>query len=276
MAKKQTHPARELFDYIKGNVSEHTRLVIEEHLADCRDCSAIANLVFAIRKSEISNLKSQISQGHPEVSELAAFFYGQASRQNRPATAAHIALCRSCADQIAEYARAERAAAHHGPGRASESGVPAAAWKMIRDWEESSFAVTKAESRQSDQDMMARLTAILKLKKDELREQARQAEDLTAKEDRVSVIIVDRMARFIGVEIFERVTNPEGGSFLKHATKSERFDNKPFHALLDFGEESVVVVTDTIRRDSVRLQHVTRPNTSLQQADYFIIEGEDT
>lgn len=276
MANRQSHPARDLFDYVKGDTNEQVSRTIESHLADCNDCSTIAQVVRSIRKSEISNLKSQTSEAHPEVSELASFFYGGSTRAKRAATAAHVAVCRSCADQIAEYARAEHAAcAPAEASKTSEAGIPAAAWEMIRNWEESSFAATKAESRQSDQDMLARLTGILSRRKDDLRKQAREAEVFSEKEDCVSVIIVDQTARFLGVEMFEKIKNAEGGSLFKHVEKSDRFDKKPFHALLDFGEESVVVVTDTIHRDCVRLQKITRPNTKLQRADYFIIEGED-
>jgi hypothetical protein len=276
MANRQSHPARDLFDYVKGDTNDQVSRTIEAHLADCNDCSTIAQVVGAIRKSEISDLKSQTSEPHPEVSELASFFYGGSTRAKKAATAAHVAVCRSCADQIAEYARAEHAACTLEASKSAEAGILDAAWEMIRNWEESSFAATKTESRQSDQDMIARLTGILSKKKDDLRKQAREADVFTEKEDCVSVIIVDQTARFLGVEIFEKIKNTEGGSLFKHVEKSDRFDNKPFHALLDFGEESVVVVTDTIRRDCVRLQKVTRPNTKLQRADYFIIEGADT
>lgn len=275
MANRQSHPARDLFDYVKGNTSEQMSRRIENHLADCADCSKVAKAVQAIRKSEISNLKSQPSESHPEVSELAAFFYGGATRAKKAATAAHVALCRNCADQIAEYARAEKAANSLEANKTSEAGVPAAAWDLIRDWEESSFAATKTEGRKSDHDMIARLTGTLSLKKDDLRKEAREADIFTEKEDCVSVIIVDQTARFLGVEIFEKIKGSEGESLFKHAEKSERFDKKPFHALLDFGEESLVVITDTIRRDSVRLQKITRPNTKLQRVDYFIIESGD-
>jgi hypothetical protein len=210
------------------------------------------------------------------VSELASFFYSKSPRAADRATAAHVAQCRSCAKEIAEYARAERAASEYDPAVAAEGEVPAAAWAMIREWEESSFAKPKPPGEAIGQEMLDRLFNLLSEQKDWLRDVRQNMTAQGPGEDEtprlVPVIVVDRAGQLRGVEVFERVSDAEGKSVLKHAEKSDRFDKKPLHALLDFGEKDRVVVTDHINRDTVSLRQASRPDAKLRRADYFIIE----
>ena len=153
MVKKPAHPDIQLFEYLNGALDENAVQSIEAHLSGCEDCASAAAMIRALKeeasesnlKSQISNLKSQISEEHPDISELASFFY--ASRPSRNTNvAAHVALCGSCAEAIAEYARAERAAVAYNPMNAAAGAVPAKAWEMIRDWEDSSFEKLKPAS----------------------------------------------------------------------------------------------------------------------------------
>lgn len=290
MARKSAHPDRQLFDFLSGTLDEKTAQMIREHLANCVDCASVADLAHALKEKgrdwQISTPESQRSQPHPAVSELASFFYDKSPRARNSATAAHVALCRSCADELALYAQSERAASLYDSSQAEVGEVPARAWEMILDWEESSFARPKPESDAASSEQLAKLSQMLSERKDDLRGRAREAlgrgviltGKLTRSEadanrpDLVPVIVVDRTGQFRGVEMFEKATGERGASILKHAEKSSRFDNKQFQALLDFGEKSFVVVSDLIRRDTIRLQHVARPNAELRRADYFIIE----
>ena len=208
---------------------------------------------------------------------LSGSFYGRARADNR-ATAAHVAICRGCAGDLAEYARAERAASSYSPARDSSSEIPAAAWEMIREWEESGLRKPKSLTRAASHEDFANLAELLSSRKDELREMAREQIERDAEKafpdklELVPVIIVDREGQFRGVEMFQKANDPRGASVLKQIDKTNRFDKKPFQAFLDFGEKSYVVISDLVRRDTVRLQHVTHPDRTLRDADYFIIE----
>jgi hypothetical protein len=228
------------------------------------------------RPTQTSNPKTQISEEHLSVSELASFVYSKSPRTSNRAAAAHVAQCLSCAEEIAEYARAERAAREYNPAQVAGGEVPATAWEMIREWEESSFAKPKPATETLGHEMLAKLFNLLSEQKDWLRKARRSITGQAAGEDEtpniVPVIVVDRSGQFRGVEMFEKVTDAQGESVLKHAEKSERFDKKPVHALLDFGEKDPVVVTDRINHDTVRIQQASSPDAKLRRADYFIIE----
>lgn len=284
MVRKSAHPGMKLFDYLSGRLDERAGQSVERHLASCDDCAGVAALVRRLKAgSQIE--RSGPSDCHPDTSELAAFFYEKSPRARRAATAAHVALCQSCADDLALYARAEQAASRYDASQVKTGYVPDAAWELIRDWQESSFARPKPASEFSSSQALARLSEVLSRRKDELLNLASRAlkrgetgsETLSSEQDAeragpVPVIIVDRSAQFRGVEIFERSEGPHGTSILKYPEKSHRFDNKQFHALLDFGEQRFIVVSDFIKRDKVRLQRVTRPDGQLRRADYFIVE----
>ena len=278
VVKKSAHPDGQLFDYLSGALNTQSRLSIEEHLSECADCRAVADVVRALKAdaSLSKNLKSQISQDHLSVRELASLFYSKSPRARNRAAAAHIARCQSCAEEIAQYARAESAASRYNPAQADKGEVPAKVWEMIQEWEESSFAKPKPASLAISQEMLAKLFKLLGEQKDWLLKAQRTTTAQTSREGEtlnlVPVIVVDRSGQLRGVEMFERVSDTSGESVLKHVEKSERFDKKPVHALLDFGEESRVVISDRINHDTVRLQQASRPDAKLRRADYFIIE----
>ncbi|HST20051.1 MAG TPA: zf-HC2 domain-containing protein [Blastocatellia bacterium] len=268
MAKQSAHPDKQLFDYLNGSLDQNTSQMIEQHLASCAGCASVADLVRALKSevgesSQSSNIKSEIAQEHPDISAIASFFYANRSRARNSQVAAHIALCQSCATEIAEYARAESAASRYNT---IQGEMPAQAWEMIREWEESSFAKPKPASEAIGQELLAKLSNLLS----EQREQLAEAESENA--GMVPVIVVDREGEMRSVEMFKKIGGTRGQKILEHAEKSERFDNKPVHVLLDFGEENRVVVSERIRRDTVRLKQPARQESELRHADYFIIE----
>ncbi|HWP43482.1 MAG TPA: hypothetical protein VNO14_09630 [Blastocatellia bacterium] len=281
MGRKTAHPAVELFEYLSGRLNRQAGEAIEQHLAACGDCARLAGLVREL-KAGAQEARLEQSARHPDTGELAAFFYGKSPRARSAATAAHLALCRSCASELALHAQAEQAASRYDSSKVEAGRVPDSAWALIRDWQESNFARPKPAREWVSEQALAKLSQALSQQKDELRSLAKstlerdragsKAEEDPERAGPVPVIIVDRSARFRGVEIFERSEGPNGASILTYPEKSHRFDNKQFHALLDFGEQSFIVISDFIKRDKVRLQRVTRPDGQLRRADYFIVE----
>ncbi len=267
MAMTTQHPDEKLLDYIGGHLDEENRRAVEAHISACRDCAQTVNVVSHLRET-----KPQPSTAHPDVSQLAEFFYSKSPGDQ--STAAHVALCQSCADAISEYARAESAACRYEPSFVKKASVSDKAWQMIREWEESDYARPRPENRERSQTMLVKLAEVLSRSKEELEQLSHQVRISGGfkHEDTVSVIIVDKLARLRGVAIFEKTTTHEGESLLKPLEETGRFDNKPFHVLLDFGEDNLVMVSDVIRHDTIRLQRITRANTSLRRVNFFIVE----
>lgn len=276
VARKSAHPEK-LFEYLRGESDGPSSQVIDEHLSTCDDCRAIVALTRALKHGpERSGFSLEPAQTHPDVSEIASFFYGKSARPRGAATAAHVASCRSCAQELAEYASAERSAAEYSPSRSLAAEFPAAAWELIRDWEESSFAQQKTATYAVSQEMIAKLTQLLVQRREELEVSRREAvthpKSGSERAALVPVIVVDRSGSLRGVEMFERATDAMGADVLKYTGEPERFDRKPFHALLDFGDSNRVVVSDLILRDEIRLPRVERADTEPREADYFIVE----
>jgi hypothetical protein len=251
--------------------------MIEEHLSACDDCRAIVALTGTLKHSpERSGINLEGAESHPDVSEIASFFYGKPAKSRGAATAAHVASCQSCARELAEYASAQRAAAEYSPSRSLAAAFPSAAWELIRDWEESSFAQQKAATYTVSQEMVVRLTQLLVQRREELQVSRREAvthpESGSERAALVPVIVVDRSGSLRGVEMFERATDAMGADVLKYTGEPDRFDRKPFHALLDFGDSNRVVVSDLILRDEIRLPRVERKDCQPREADYFIVE----
>jgi anti-sigma factor ChrR (cupin superfamily) len=280
MARKSAHPDKKLFDYLNGAMSDEARQQVEQHLSECADCAAIADLVRALKREAadapattsetpepsagITHHASHDTLGdHPDVAALAAFFYNRSPRKRDERVAAHVAQCRHCAAEIALYAQAERAAAAYEPAAAEASAVPAAAWEMIREWEESAFARPKSASDAASHELLQKLTTAL-------REQRRLA-DLATNDDTVPVTVIDREGHVRGVEMFKQETDAQGANVLRHAEASEQFDAKPVHVLLDFGDEHHVILSERIERDTLRIKQPVRRTQPLR-ADYFIIE----
>ncbi len=316
MARKSTHPNRQLFDYLNGVLDNETGQAVERHLAICADCRTLADLVRAL-KSQAANpeLKAEGARGpstgelHPDTSELASLFYSKhRSERDEGATtlrktAAHVARCRSCAEEVALYAQAEHKAAHYDPSQKTRGHGDAetrgrdeliaasprrplsaswdrAAWEMIENWEDTIYARPKPEIKPLSEDMMRKLARLLEERKDQLIEitaRTLRKKSLSRRPDietgnLVPVIVVSESGEFRSLEMFEKLSGPQGHSLLKHTDESGRFDNKPFHALLDFGEEKLAVMSYLVRHDTVRLELKAGPNTILPRAGYFIVE----
>lgn len=273
MARKSAHPDRKLFDYLNGAISDDERQQVEQHLAQCADCAAVADLVRSLKDQAHENREPALRSSataedgaqdeHPEVAALASFFYNQSPRKRDQRVAAHVAQCRRCAAEMAMYAQAEGAAIAYEPAAAEACAVPAAAWEMIREWEESAFARPKPASEAAGHELLERLTTAL-------REQRRQADRATSA-GAVPVTVIDGKGRVRGVEMFKQETDGEGASILRHIDASEQFDAKPVHVLLDFGDEHQVILSETIERDTLRIKQPVRQTKPLR-ADYFIIE----
>ena len=276
MARKSAHVDKQLFDYLSGALGKGARETVEDHLLDCAECSSAVAVLRAV-KSEFQNTAFDVeAEAHPDVSALASFFYRDSKGQPTGATAAHVAACRSCACELAEYVKAERAAIEYDTSGVRPGEIPAAAWERIRDWEQSSFAKPKAAGYAISQDLIGNLTRLLAERKEQL--ELSQPDTLThpasgsERAGLVPVIVVDRSGGLRGVEMFEKATDAQGAEVLSYPGESDRFDKKPFHALLDFGDKNRVVVSDLILRDKIRLPRVERSDAELCGADYFIIE----
>ncbi|MFL6213243.1 MAG: zf-HC2 domain-containing protein [Blastocatellia bacterium] len=288
MARKSAHPSRQLFDYLNGALSDDARQQVERHLNECADCAATANLVRELKRAAVDSRASSTqssestntaalntedsslithhsslttSSEHPDVAALAAFFYGGSPRERDARVAAHVAQCSDCAAEIALYAQAEHAAASYEPA-VEAAAVPAAAWEMIREWEESDYARPKPASEAVNHELLARLTAALS---------QQRPQPGVSSGDAVPVTVIDREGRVRGVEMFKTVTDAEGASVLRHAEASEQFDARPVHVLLDYGDENRVILSERVERDTVRVKQPVRRTQPLR-ADYFIIE----
>ena len=246
--------------------------MIDEHVSSCGECGALMKVV----KDLADDVKSLAkASDHPDASELASLYYGSIPNSASSSTAAHVARCRDCASQLAEYARAERAANEYQPARAKSGEAPSRAWELIREWEESIFAVPKEAEYTLSREMIAKLARRLTESKEELEAKRGDLTHPVSGEERahlVPVMVVDRSGEVRGIEMFEKAADQRGGEVLSYVGASDRFDQKPFHALLDFGDQKRVVVTDLVVRDKIRLPRVDRADAELRGADYFIIE----
>jgi hypothetical protein len=273
MSKKQTHPDIELFDFLNVAVDQNEAKVIEAHLSTCEECASIASLVRAFKRSaseQTNEDKYHVSSpmgDHPDISTLASFYYARSNPADTASVRSHVAICGSCAEAISEYARAERAAAEYKLVKGAAREVPAQAWELIRDWEESSFGKLKPANEVLGQDLLDRLSGLLN--KAEIREE-RHA-DRSENAERVPVLIVSSSGEVRSLEYFDKTVDPTGASVLKHAEGSARFDNKPVHELFNLGDNRPFVISNVIRRDRVRLEPA-RPGAESRRTDYIIIE----
>jgi hypothetical protein len=264
------HSETELFEYLNNSLSEEHSSAIEKHLAACEECASVAALVRAL-KTEGSQANSQIMteriQNHPAINELASFFYSQEQSAEIPHVASHVARCSFCAEAIAQYASGQRAAEMYEPSNATPGEVPEDAWKMIDDWENSSFGNLKPANEVLGQELLDRLAGVLS-------ERAiREAEiaSRTSTTDRIPVLVVSSSGEVRGVEFFDHETDKTGARILRHSEGSERFDKRPIHVMFSFDEKQPLVVTTVMNRDTVRLEQ-SRSAGEAQRADYFIIE----
>lgn len=267
MARTPAHPDKQLFDYLNDALEASSARRVEQHLSSCSQCASAATLFRALKSTRLASPAGDLA--HPDASEIAALFYGRASI-GRPRTAAHLATCRSCAEELAEYSRAEAAASLYNSAEHALGEVPAASWEMISEWEESSFATPRQATEVIGQELLAKLFNLVGQRRDWLRD-ARRTTTIpagpAAHTDAVTVIVVDRSGEVRSVEIFLKETDASGADLLRHADKSERFDNKAVHVLRDAdGRQRVAsyrVQSDTIRFESAG---------SEEKTDYFIVE----
>ena len=266
MARKPAHPDRQLFDYLSGALAAEPARRVEHHITGCSQCARTAGLFRTLKSTRQVSTAADLA--HPDASEIAALFYGKSSSA-RPQTAAHVATCRSCAEELSEYARAEAAASLYNPAAGASGEVPAASWEMIREWEESSFATPRPATEVIGQELLAKLFDLLDERRDWLRDAHRTATNpaRTANTEGVSVIVVDQSGQVRSVEIFERATDASGADVLRHADKSERFDNKQVHVLHDAGGRKRVV-SYRVQSDTIQFEEAS----SDERTDYFIIE----
>lgn len=271
MARKAAHPEKQLFDYLSGRLEAASAREVEEHLAACSECSRIFGLISALKSArpfEGPHTREARSE-HPNPSDVAGFFYGKPA-SDRAETAAHVATCQSCAEEISEYARADAAAAAYKPAEHFQGKVPTAAWEMIREWEESSFAKPKPAAEMIGQELIEKLFGLLSKRQDWLRDARRSTTDSQEGKsslDGIPVIVVDRSGQLRSVEIFERVTDASGADVLRHVEQSERFDDKTVHVLHETGGRQRVA-SYRVRSDSIRLEEASAE----EMGDYFIIE----
>jgi hypothetical protein len=255
--KKSPHPDRKLFEYAAGILEQGTVAKIEDHLSECPECKLFSQSLLAIR-----SWSRRSADSHPSVGELASFFHAS-SKARRSPVAAHLATCSSCAEEVAQYATGESAAARYQVSAKAAGEVPAAAWDLIRDWEDSAFAQPKDESQIASGELLSRLTELLRSQ----HERPTTKEHPDAESGLEAVTVIDRSGTFRAVELFQRVA---GG--LRHTKESDRYDNKPVHALLDFGGGELIVLSDKVRGDRIELRQEAYKDKDLLRADYFIVE----
>lgn len=261
MAKKSEHPDSKLFDYLNGKTEEAETGLIDEHLSACDECASAAAVVRAM-KNEASESETPSSQ-HPDVSELASFFYGTLESVSSR-VAGHIASCSSCAEEIAQYAAGERAASEYQVANGTRAEISAKAWEMISEWEESSFAKLKPARDVINQELLERLPRILKAERS-------HAASGTGDAQRVPVLVISGSGEVNSVEYFEESIDRSGARVLKHTEGSARFDQRVVHAVFDAGGKDPVVISELIQSDTLRFEQAERFE-ELRRAHFFIIE----
>lgn len=288
MVKKSAHPDIELFDYLNGAAEAETAKAIEEHLSLCQECTSLATLIRKLKEAAgseptggSSSLDTQpaphVSREHPDTNELASFFYASSRPADSSRVASHVALCSSCTEAIAQYARADHIASEYEPAKALPEEAPAKAWELIRDWENTSFAQLKPASDVLSQDLLSRLAGILNEQSQGWSEPGQtvsRSHDFHRAEDaeRVPALLVSESGEVQSVEFFERVADPTGATVLRHSEGSLRFDNRLVHALLDFGEKEPLVISELVKSDTLRLEPASREEEKLRRVDCLIVE----
>jgi hypothetical protein len=265
------HPETELFDYLNHSLAEEQLSAIETHLSSCEECASLAALIRALKAQQSrTDMQTQMEseRNHPAINELASFFYSQEETADRVHLTSHIALCTSCAEAIAQYARGEKAAETYESSAMSTGVISAEAWKLIDDWENSSFGDLKPANEVLDQALLDRLSQLFN---ERINQETLENSSRTITADRVPVLVVSSLGEVRSIEFFEIETDHTGASVLRHSEGSARFDNKPIHVLFALDENEPRVVSAIMHRDTVRLEQA-RPEGDARRADYFIIE----
>lgn len=292
MAGRSSHPESELVGYLNGTLAAGSAHTVEQHLAGCSDCSSFATVLRTLRqerklsasRSSASTLSSEsLPRGtqlpdepflHPDVSELASFFYGKSPEQRRALVAGHVAVCTECTEALSIYARAEHAATAFEPSKVKRDAFPQKAWELIRDWEDSSFARPRAPGEELDGRTLERLISLLHEQSDHIRAVVRNA--LTQSRgtvfalELVPVALVTHGGDLLGVELFEKIPDSPGTELLEHADRSERLNRKKLHAVVDYGAGGYTVVSQQIERYGARLRYAA--SSRVVRTDYFVFE----
>lgn len=263
MAKKSEHPDSKLFDYLNGKTEEAETGLIAEHLSTCEECASAAAVVRAIKNEASESEATERSGQHPDVSELTSFFYSTQEGVSSQ-VAGHIASCSSCAEEIAQYSAGESAASEYQVANRARGEMPAKAWELISEWEESSFAKLKPAGDVINRELLERLPRILKAERS-------HAVSGTGDAQRVPVLVISRSGEVNSVEYFEESIDPSGARVLKHAEGSARFDQRVVHAVYDAGGNEPVVISDLIQSDTLRFEQAEQFE-ELRRANFFIIE----
>jgi Putative zinc-finger len=270
MAMKSMHPETELFEYLNHSLPEEQSSAVESHLSTCDECASVVALVRALKSTRSlsdQQIESSSAQNHPPINELASFFYSPQESANLAHVARHIALCSLCAEAVAQYAHGEQASEMYKSTFATASEISAAAWRMIDDWENSSFGTLKPAKEVLNQELLNRLTQLFRERVEETTGSSSDAK--TAQ--RVPVLVISSSGEVRSVEFFDRATDHTGASILRHSEGSARFDNRPIHVLFAFDERDPQVASTVMKRDTIRLDQ-TRAEAESRRANYFIIE----
>ncbi|HSB08377.1 MAG TPA: hypothetical protein VLM38_02615 [Blastocatellia bacterium] len=272
MSKQSAHPDSKFLDYLSGKTEGTETRLIEEHLSSCDECASAAALVRAI-KNTVSDPGFAPSHEHPDASELASFFYASSPQEVSSPVAKHVAHCVSCAEAMAQYAAAECAASERSAASARSGGVPAKAWEMIREWEESSFAELKPASEVLSGEFLEELSRALRSRERE-RPELNHSVSESRTGERIPVLVVNQSGELHGVEYFEQEIDSTGARVLRHTEGSVRFDNRLVHVLLDVGENEPVLVSELIESDTLRLERASNLE-GLRRVDYFIVDESE-
>jgi hypothetical protein len=218
-------------------------------------------------KAQADTLNAETSAtAHPDTDELAAFFYG---KSHKPTTAAHLAACQNCAEEITLYRQSEQAATDFKPNQKTAGKIPAKAWQMIRDWQDNSFARPKPHSETVSAEMLTKFSRLIASRKEFKPERKAVSK---AAPNQVPVIVLNREGDFRGIEMFEKSESKSGEVTLKHLDQSGRFDKKELHALLSQDSKKYDVESFTIERNKVRVGKMVTRESVRFRAKYFIIE----
>jgi len=293
------HPDKELFDHLNGRLEPQQVRAVEDHLSACADCSSIAAVVQLLKREaertgswQEGGIKgppkggttneggtsdeatSTGSNPHPDVRDLASFFGGKPDDAANRATAAHVAICKDCEETIGEYARAEEMASRYSPTGTARGQVAQSAWKMIDEWENSSFAKLRPEGELEGRELRDQLLKVLRERGADINEAAhhalKAARGVDTLRDLVPVIVLNRDGEFRGVEVFEKASNQPGVEMLAHVKGSRQFDNSLLHALFDFRSGEQILLSNSVKLGAARIEYSGFSNTGPLAANYFI------
>ena len=264
----------ELFDSMSGRLDAKQSAEVEAHLAGCEECRLVASIVGQVRheSTDSGNAKGAPAadqtrdshSSHLDIGELADFFYGSASGAANERATAHVAMCSECAELLSQHATGAAIALQYNPGE-HEAAIPDAGWRLINEWEESSFGGVRPAEDRHDAGMVERMLRLFNEKRDEIRE---AVSSYTAGRDVVPVVVVDRQGSYRRVELFEQ-TASAGAVRLTHTERSSRFRSMPLHTIVRTDTGDHALVSTPIQHDSIEVGRDEHPGVSY---DRFIIE----